>query len=386
MNKTDELVPKLRFKQFANENSVAWKPDFLKNISKITMGQSPSSKNYTDNPQDSILVQGNADLYEGRVVPRVYTTQITNKAEKGSIILSVRAPVGDVGITDFDVVIGRGVAALNGSYFLYQILKRLKSTGYWRKYITGSTFESINSSDIKNAKVNIPSLPEQTAIGNFFKKIDERITANEHKLEHLKQQKKGLLQKMFPKKGDTVPEMRFKGFEGEWKEVRLENIANRYDNLRKPVTASKREKGLIPYYGANGIQDYVNGFTHNGSFVLVAEDGASDLKNYPVLYVDGKFWANNHAHVLQSKINKSDNLFLKNVIKRTNMEKYLVGGGRAKLNADVLMKILISTPSLQEQSHIGNFFQKYDQLITAQQNKINHLKQQKQALLQQMFV
>ena len=81
---------------------------------------------------------------------------------------------------------------------------------------------------------------------------------------------------------EQKPRLRFKGFTEAWEQRKVKEIAERFDNLRIPVAASQRESGLIPYYGANGIQDYVNGFTHNGEFVLVAEDGANDLKNYPV--------------------------------------------------------------------------------------------------------
>ena len=94
------------------------------------MGQSPNGENYTTNPNDTILVQGNADMKNGWVLPRVYTTQITKKAGIGDLIFSVRAPVGEVGKTQYDVVIGRGVAAINGSEFIFQTLKRMKDIGY----------------------------------------------------------------------------------------------------------------------------------------------------------------------------------------------------------------------------------------------------------------
>ncbi|MEA0974095.1 restriction endonuclease subunit S, partial [Lacticaseibacillus paracasei] len=115
------------------------------------MGQSPDSKNYTLNPQDHILVQGNADIKNGWVEPRVWTTQITKIAKKGSVLLSVRAPVGEVSKTAFDVVLGRGVASVGQTDFLYQYLITLKINGFWLRYSTGSTFDSINSADIKDA-------------------------------------------------------------------------------------------------------------------------------------------------------------------------------------------------------------------------------------------
>ncbi|MBP3039719.1 restriction endonuclease subunit S [Bacillaceae bacterium Marseille-Q3522] len=183
----------------------------------------------------------------------------------------------------------------------------------------------------------------------------------------------------------NVPKIRFPGFTDAWEQRRVGELADRYDNLRIPITASDRVAGSTPYYGANGIQDYVEGFTHDGEFILVAEDGANDLRNYPIQYVNGKVWVNNHAHVLQAKSEIADNKFLMNAMKHTNIEPYLVGGGRAKLNADVMMKISFRVPELAEQKQIGSFFANLDNLITLHQRKLNHLQDEKKSLLQKMF-
>ena len=191
--KNGAKVPELRFAGFADD----WEERKLGNEVLITMGQSPSSDNYTDNPNDYILVQGNADMKNGRVVPRVWTTQVTKQADKDDLILSVRAPVGDIGKTDYEVVIGRGVAALKGNEFIFQLLGKMKQNGYWKKLSTGSTFESINSIDIKETQILLPSDEEQQKIGSFFKQLDNTIVLHQRKLDLLKEQKKGFLQKMF---------------------------------------------------------------------------------------------------------------------------------------------------------------------------------------------
>lgn len=191
--KEGETVPELRFPGFNGE----WKLSRLGELTSITMGQSPNSENYTSNPDNYILVQGNADMKNGWVTPRVWTTQVTKIAEKGNIILSVRAPVGDVGKTQYDVVLGRGVAGIKGDEFIYQVLIKMKSDGYWTRYSTGSTFESINSLDIKEATLRIPEKKEQQKIGNFFKQLDKTFELHEKELEALKETKKAFLQKMF---------------------------------------------------------------------------------------------------------------------------------------------------------------------------------------------
>ena len=148
------------------------------------------------------------------------------------------------------------------------------------------------------------------------------LIGSNHKYDKLTNVKKSMLEKMFPKNGSNVPEIRFKGFTEAWEQRKVREVTDRYDNLRIPVAASLRVAGTTPYYGANGIQDYVEGYTHDGEFILVAEDGANDLKNYPVKCVKGRIWVNNHAHVLQGKYACADNQFLAYAISQADSSRY----------------------------------------------------------------
>lgn len=267
---------------------------------------------------------------------------------------------------------------INTPYFKHELHKRIIHTAFPKK---------INLVDVGQCSVSYPKKElEQKQIGQFLIQLDKSIALHQRKLDKLKLLKQGYLQQLFPENGKNAPRIRFANFEGEWEEHKLGEVANRFDNLRIPITASDRISGDTPYYGANGIQDYVDGFTHDGEFILVAEDGANDLKNYPVQYVSGRVWVNNHAHVLQGKKSIADNKFLMNAIKNFNMEPFLVGGGRAKLNADVMMKIVIKSPTHIEQQKIGTFFKQLDNIITLHQSKIDKLKSIKQSLLQKMFI
>lgn len=143
------------------------------------MGQSPDGSTYSDVLSDYILVQGNADLHNGWVAPRVWTTQITKKAEAGDLIMSVRAPAGAIGKTAYNAVIGRGVAAIKGNEFIYQLLVKIDNDGYWKALSCGSTFESLNSDNIKNAEVIVPKQKEQEAIGQYFRNLDNLITLHQ---------------------------------------------------------------------------------------------------------------------------------------------------------------------------------------------------------------
>ncbi|MCA1014221.1 restriction endonuclease subunit S [Bacillus stratosphericus] len=275
-------------------------------------------------------------------------------------------------------------SAVSAKYFYYYFSKN-----FYRRVMAmtaKTSVDSVRMEMIADMDITFPNEQEQKKIVDLFDDLDNTITLHQRKLELLKDTKKSLLQKMFPKDGANVPEIRFEGFTDAWEQRTVSELADRYDNLRVPITASDRVSGSTPYYGANGIQDYVEGFTHDGEFILVAEDGANDLQNYPVQYVNGKVWVNNHAHVLQAKSEIADNKFLMNGMKHTNIEPYLVGGGRAKLNADVMMKISFRVPELAEQKHIGSIFANLDHLITLHQRELSSLKNLKQSLLQQMFI
>ena len=199
---------------------------------------------------------------------------------------------------------------------------------------------------------------EQRRIGTILKEIDKLITLHRCKDFSLK------YGKML-----NIRYLKSKIKTNAWEQRKVKDVANRYDNLRIPVAANLRKKGSTPYYGANGIQDYVDGYTHNGEFVLVAEDGANDLKNYPVKCVKGKIWVNNHAHVLQTIPEIADNMFLAFSINQADIESLLVGGGRAKLNAEVLMGIELKFPSKVEQKKIGEYIHNIDKLITLHQRE-----------------
>ena len=266
-------------------------------------------------------------------------------------------------------------------YFLHILMNRNK---YFLAFDDGAKQTNLSVKDVLEFEANYPNFKEQERIGALFDSLDVLITLHQRECDQLVNIKKALLEKMFPSENEYTPRIRFRGFTDAWEQREVNEIADRYDNLRVPVASSQRVEGTTPYYGANGIQDYVDGYTHEGEFVLVAEDGANDLKNYPVQYVNGRIWVNNHAHVLQSNQN-NDTKFLKYLIGSTNIENLLVGGGRAKLNAEVLMKIDLTLPEKQEQIKISSLFDSLDSLITLHQRECDQLVNIKKALLEKMF-
>ena len=147
----------------------------------------------------------------------------------------------------------------------------------------------------------------------------------------------------------TFLEKLLDGTEVEWKP--LDEVANIANNARKPVKSSLRVSGNIPYYGANNIQDYVEGYTHDGEFVLIAEDGSASLENYSIQWAVGKFWANNHVHVVNGK-EGLNNRFLYHYLTSMNFIPFLAGKERAKLTKAKLQQIPIPIPPLSVQTEI----------------------------------
>lgn len=239
--------------------------------------------------------------------------------------------------------------------YLFQYLKAPFLMDYVDKKATGGTIKHLNQNILVDFPVVLPHKAEQEKIGEYFLAIDHLITLHQREFAFLCKEKS----------------KKFRYIKNAWEQRKVREVTDRYDNLRIPVAASLRVAGTTPYYGANGIQDYVDGYTHDGEFILVAEDGANDLKNYPVKCVKGRIWVNNHAHVLQGKYDCADNQFLAYAISQADIESLLVGGGRAKLNAETLMGIDLLLPNKAEQIRIGKYLAQLDNLITLHQRKPN---------------
>ena len=185
--------PNLRFKNFKGN----WEQHRLEEVAQVTMGQSPSSKNYTDNPNDYVLVQGNADLKSNKISPRVWTKEVTKQVHKGEIIMTVRAPVGYLAMANMDAVIGRGVAAIDGNKYLYYLLQTKLMDRTWEKLSSGSTFESISSNDIKNLEIKVTETEEEKLIAKLMDTVTYFVTLQKNKLTQLTTLKKYLLQNLF---------------------------------------------------------------------------------------------------------------------------------------------------------------------------------------------
>ena len=274
------------------------------------------------------------------------------------------------------------------SDFLFQFL----FSNTYKRWVdvtsTRSGQPGINSADIASLQIPLPLLAEQCRIAQAFNALDELIATTNGKLEQLKGYKKGLMQKLFPAKGKKLPELRFKEFEkdGEWEEKKLGEIVNVLDSQRKPVAKNERMRGKYPYYGANGIQDYVSDYIFDGSFLLMGEDGSVINKDgTPVLHwAEGRIWVNNHAHVMSENCNAAYLKYVFYVLSKVDVQS-LVKGIPPKINQQNMRNILLLIPSLPEQEKIASCLSTLDEKINSYKEKIALLGQYKKGLMQQLF-
>jgi type I restriction enzyme S subunit len=168
----------------------------------------------------------------------------------------------------------------------------------------------------------------------------------------------------------------------EWEVVKLENVVEIWDKYRIPVKEQDRKPGPSPYCGANGIIDYVAGYTHDGEFVLLAEDGGffGPFENSAYI-MRGKFWANNHIHILKAIEGISTNEFLMFYLNFVNLIPFLTGSTRPKLTQEDMRKIPLPLPPLQEQRGIAEILSTVDKKIEIERNEKAKLERVKQGLM-----
>ena len=237
--------------------------------------------------------------------------------------------------------------------FIYYFLKQ--NEPYFQQIGSKMQMPQIATPDTDKFQIPIPPLSVQSQIVQILDTFTELTAELTSEL--------GMRQKQYQYYRDFLlseHELAKVGF--EWKT--LGEVGDILDNLRKPIKASLRLAGSNPYYGANNIQDYVDGFTHDGEYVLIAEDGSSSLENYSIQWATGKFWANNHVHVVSAK-ECLNNRFLFHFLKSMNFIPYLTGGTRAKLTKAKMIEIPIPIPPLSVQSQIVQILDTFDSLTNS---------------------
>ncbi len=399
------LVPERRFLEFQGDGP--WTTVTLASVAKI------NTEKARDNTCVPLSITSGVGLVSqiekfGRVIAGdsyksylllkkydfAYNKSATKEYPEGFIALYTGDELAAVPNSIFTCFRIKG-ASPSPQYLNYLFLGNLH--GRWlRKFIEvgarahGSL--SINDSDLLALPVPVPagsnSLKEQRKIADCLASVDALMTAQGQKVEALRAHKKGLMHQLFPQDGETQPRLRFPDFKGaeEWGVKPLGKAAENLDNKRVPITSGARVAGKVPYYGASGIVDYVEGFLFDEDLLCVSEDGANLLaRTYPIAFsISGKAWVNNHAHVLRFKHGFTQK-FVEIYLNSIKLDNFVTGMTQPKLNKEKLDSIPIPLPKEPEQQRIADCLTSLDDIIAAETRTLNTLKSHKKGLMQQLF-
>lgn len=398
-------IPKLRFPGFTG----AWEQRKLGDLAEIVRGASPrpisDPKWFDDNSDIGWLRISDVTNQNGRIY---YLEQHISKLgqEKTRVItephllLSIAATVGKPLINYIKTGVHDGfLIFLNPKFdleYMYQWLEMFRPK--WNKYGQPGSQVNLNSNLVRKQKIALPSREEQQRISSFLKQLDSLIALHQRKLEHLQEQKKGLLQKMFPKNGETVPEVRFPGFTDAWEQRKLGEEFKRVNERNNGEFGKDRWISVAKMYFQDPDKVTSNNIdtrTYVMRFGDIAFEGHPNNE-----FKFGRFVANDIGDGVVSElfpiyrhIRDYDNNYWKYAIHLERImgpifAKSITSSGNSsnKLAPKDLLRQSIFLPHLDEQKEIGNFLKKMDSLITLHQRKLEHLELMKKGLLQQMFV
>jgi type I restriction enzyme S subunit len=385
------LVPKLRFPEF--REAEGW---------TLEAGDSLFDQINDRNPEPGLHVL--AITQEHGAIPRNmidYHVSVTEKSIEtykvvrvGDFIISLRSFQGGIEYSRYHGICSPA----------YVILRRRGkgSNEYFRHYLKTDRFiciltknleglrdgKMISYSQFSELQLPTPTPAEQQKIAECLSSVDELMAAQARKVDALKTHKKWLTQQLFPREGETQPRLRFPEFQNarKWETKELGKVAENLDNKRRPITSSDRESGDVPYYGASGIVDYVEGYIFDEDLLCVSEDGANLVaRTYPIAFpISGKTWVNNHAHVLRFEATCTQK-FVEMYLNSIKLDDFITGMAQPKLNKAMLDRIPIPHTTVGEQKRIVTCLSSLDSLITAETQKHEALKTHKKGLMQQLF-
>lgn len=266
--------------------------------------------------------------------------------------------------------------------FIYAIFQQIN----WVNHNEAGGIPSLSKTNLQKIKVAVPKLDEQQKIADCFTSIDELITAQTQKIDTLKAHKKGLMQDLFPAKGEMVPKRRFPEFrdQGKWVKKTLGEIcdmqAGRF--VRASDINEAKKDNTYPCYGGNGLRGFTTTFTHNGKYSIIGRQGALCGN---VMLATGQFHATEHAVVVTPNEGISTNWLFYKLI-HLNLNQFATGQAQPGLSVDNLKKVELKiSPDEDEQQKIADCLTSVDELITAQTKKLEALENHKRGLMQELF-
>ena len=402
MNKQQE--PRLRFKGFTGE----WKNKTLGDLGRVEMcrrifkeqtqpsGEIPFFKIGTFGQEPDAFIS--SELFEEYRQKYPYPKQ-------GDILISAAGTIGrtveftgeNAYFQDSNIVWLRFDESQMTSTFLNITYQNIK----WD--LEGSTIKRLYNSDLLSAEITIPSLPEQTHLGLFFRRLDSQIAESRAVLEKSRQLKKAMLTKMFPANGEKIPKIRFKGFEGEWECRKLGEVANFTKGSGYSKSDLTEEGFPIILYGRlytqyetviKNVDTFVSfdkkALKSLGNEVIVPASGetSEDIARASVVYQKGVILGGDLNVITPNKDIDSAFLALSLTNGKCNRElaKKAQGKSVVHLHNSDLQECEILFPFLKEQTQIGNFFRQLDETIALQSAEVEKLNQLKKGLLAAMLV
>ena len=399
--------PQLRFEGFTDD----WEERKLGEITTSYSGGTPSAGNSSYYKGDIPFIRSgeiNSSKTELFLTEEGFNNSSAKLVEVGDILYALYgATSGEVGISQINGAINQAILAIKPiegyeSQFIMQWLK-LQKQKIIGKYLQGGQ-GNLSGTIVKDLFLRIPDSKEQKKIGQFFKQLDDTIALHQRKLDLLKEQKKGYLQKMFPKNGAKVPELRFAGFADDWEERKLSSGLREYtdrviveDDKEYYQISVRNNFGGITLRGSkigNKIgrkrQAKINLTKYPQTLIFTRQtveqggigwvdkycDGAIVTENMPTISLDTSVFSKYFlTNLFQTRI------FYKNAI----LDNIEGGSAQIAIHESKFLSSILLFPNLDEQEKIGQFFKQLDNTIALHQRKIDLLKEQKKGYLQKMF-
>lgn len=274
------------------------------------------------------------------------------------------------------------IKAKFNSEFVFQKTLTEKYEKFIKVFSQRSGQPGVNAQEYSVFSILTPTPKEQTKIGNFFQRLDNLITLRGRKLEKLVKIKKAMLEKMFPKEGADVPEIRFGGFTDPWEKRELGEVVQTIGTGKSSFTSdtNRSDKRTYAILGSTSIIGYDSKFDYTGSFILTARVGANAGNIYQY---SGDVKISDNTVFIQG-----DNLkFIFYLLLKFDLKKLSFGTGQPLIKSSELSSLqLLFPPKKEEQTKIGNFFQHLDNLISLQRQELDKLKKIKKSSLEKMFV
>ena len=399
--------PQLRFEGFTDD----WEERKLKELGEIQTGNTPptsDSDNYSLDGVPWVTPTDIKSLVISNTAKKLSQVGVTKAriAKAGSILVTSIASIGKNTLLRMDAGFNQQINSLtptseNDSYFL--LTQSEKWSEKMKQTAASATMQIVNKTDFSNISTYVPvHKEEQEKIGLFFKQLDNTITLHQRKLDLLKEQKKGFLQKMFPKNGAKIPELRFAGFADDWEQRKLGDLSQDTIGGGTPKTSvTEYWNGEIPWiqssdlandklYGVlpkkfiteDAVKNSATKLIPANSIAIVTRVGVGKLAFMPYEF------ASSQDFLSLSNLKVDCNFGMYSIYKMLQRELNNIQGTSIKgiTKADLLDKEIFVPIKVEEQRKIGSFLKQLDGTIALHQRKLHLLKEQKKGFLQKMFV